>query len=443
MQSLSVLYSIRVDGTNLTLRRNGSFQSQAAHGMTMSASNNVVRITSNSSTGVVNAYANGSLITTFTDGTPLTGGFPGIYFNAQGTVNNIGITTWTDNVSGVVSHPSSGGLAAQASTVAGSATHLTLHATSGALAAQVATIAGTAADHHSNIGALTAQAATVAATATHLTLHTSSGALSGQAATVAGTAAHQHAATGSLVSGSAVVSGAADHTVAGSSHATSGALAAQAATVAGSATHLTLHATSGALAAQAAAVAGSAVHPHTTSGALAAQAAAISGSAADQFATTGALVAQAATISGTATHAAAGTHAASGDMAAGSSQISGASVLTANPSVSLGGPKKVDRTRLWKTYAALAFGSRASLVSGSASMAGSAAVIRRPAVVAHSTIGALVAGTASLRAASEIPPVVVRRGLLRSRGTDLARGTPEERIDHLERRLRALERRQM
>lgn len=103
LQSLSVLYSVRVDGTNLTLRRNGSFQSQAAHGMTMSASVNIVRITSNSSTGVVNAYANGSLITTFTDGTPLTGGFPGFYFNAQGTVSAIGITKWTDNVSSGVS----------------------------------------------------------------------------------------------------------------------------------------------------------------------------------------------------------------------------------------------------------------------------------------------------------------------------------------------------
>lgn len=335
MQSLSALYSARVDGTNLTLRRNGSFQAQAAHGMTMSASGNIVRITSNSGTGVVNAYANGSLITTFTDGTPLTGGFPGIYFNAQGAVNNIGITTWTDNVSGVVSHPSSGALAAQASTVAGSATHLTLHATSGALAAQAATIAGTAADHHSNIGALVAQAATVAGTAAHRTLHTTSGALTGQAATVAGTAAHQNATSGALVAQAATIAGSADHTTAGASHSTSGALSGQDATVAGSATHLTLHATSGALAAQAATVAGSAVHPHTTSGALAAQAAAISGTAADQFATTGALVAQAATVSGTAVHTSAGSHPTSGDLAAGSATISGAAevvhIVAANP----------------------------------------------------------------------------------------------------------------
>mgnify|MGYP003542901289 CR=1 FL=1 len=259
---------------------------------------------------------------------------------------------------GTATHPSSGALAAQAATVAGTAVHLTLHATSGALAAQAATIAGTAADHHSNIGALSAQAATVAGTATHLTLHTSSGALTGQAATVAGTAAHQHAATGALVAQSATIAGAADHTTAGASHSTSGALTAQDATIAGSATHLTLHATSGALAAQAATIAGTSAHQHASTGALAAQAAtvagtaahftlhassgalvgqaaAISGAAADQFATTGALTAQAATISGTAAHASAGSHPTSGALTAGEATVSGSAevvhIVAASP----------------------------------------------------------------------------------------------------------------
>lgn len=97
-QSSSVLYSARVDNTNLTLRRNGVFQSQAAHGMTLASAGNKVKITYDYATGVVNAYANGALITTFTDGTRLTGGLPGFFINVQGTVSAIGLTEWTDNV---------------------------------------------------------------------------------------------------------------------------------------------------------------------------------------------------------------------------------------------------------------------------------------------------------------------------------------------------------
>lgn len=173
------------------------------------------------------------------------------------------------------------------------------HTTTGALAADAATIAGTAAHSalHATTGALASQDATIAGTAAHATLHATSGALSAQAATVAGTAAHQHATTG--------------------------ALSAQAATIAGSAAHQ--HATSGALSAQAAAIAGTAAHftLHTSTGALVAQDATIAGTAADEHSNTGALTAQAATIAGTATHSAAGTHDATGALTAQDATMSG------------------------------------------------------------------------------------------------------------------------
>lgn len=139
------------------------------------------------------------------------------------------------------SFTSTGALAADAATVSGTATHLTLHASSGALAAQDAVVAGTA---------------------THLTLHTATGALSADAATVAGAAALT--STGSFTS--------------------VGDLSADAAVVAGTAVHYTLHTSTGALAADAAVVAGTATHYalHTATGELVADAASVSGSAVDE-----------------------------------------------------------------------------------------------------------------------------------------------------------------
>ena len=115
---------------------------------------------------------------------------------------------------------------------------------------------------HAATGALSAQAATVAGTATHLTLHTSTGALAAQSATVAGTAVHPHIATGALTAQSGTVAGTADHSVPGVNDAT-GALSAQAATVAGTAAHYTLHTSTGALEAQSASVSGTAVDETT------------------------------------------------------------------------------------------------------------------------------------------------------------------------------------
>ncbi len=242
-------------------------------------------------------------------------------------------------------HATTGALTSQDATIAGTAAHLTLHTSTGALSAQAATIAGAAAHQHAATGALTAQDATIAGTAVHNLLHTSTGALTAQDATIAGAAAHQHAATGALTAQDATIAGTAAHAtlhtttgalaaqastiagVAAHQHAATGALAAQDATIAGSADHTTAgasHSTSGALAAQDATVAGAATHLtlHTSTGTLTAQDATIAGTAAHQHAATGALAADAATISGAAAHLT--LHTSTGALAADAATISGA-----------------------------------------------------------------------------------------------------------------------
>lgn len=147
---------------------------------------------------------------------------------------------WVPVTTSAGSFTATGALAADAATLAGTASHLTLHASSGALSAQAATVAGSA---------------------SHLTLHTSTGALSADAATVAGSAslasAGSFSATGALSSDAATLSGTAVHYTL---HTATGAIAADAATLAGTATHLTLHTATGDLAAGSATVAGVAVH---------------------------------------------------------------------------------------------------------------------------------------------------------------------------------------
>lgn len=218
-------------------------------------------------------------------------------------------------------HAATGALSAQAAAIAGTAAHFTLHTSTGALIAQDATIAGTAADEHSNTGALTAQAATIAGTADHRTLHQTSGALSAQAAAITGTAAHQHATSGALSAQSATIDGTAAH-----QHVATGALTAQDAAIAGTADHRTLHTSTGALSSQDAAISGTAAHEHATTGALTAQAATIDGVAdhiipGSTHSTSGTLAAQDATIAGSATHLT--LHATSGALEAESSSIAG------------------------------------------------------------------------------------------------------------------------
>ena len=113
---------------------------------------------------------------------------------------------------------------------------------------------------HTTTGALAAQSATIAGTATHLKLHTTTGALAGQAATISGAALHPHTTSGALVAGSATIAGTAARAATGT-HATSGALIASAAVIAGTAAHLKVHTTTGALAAGSATISGLAAGP--------------------------------------------------------------------------------------------------------------------------------------------------------------------------------------
>jgi hypothetical protein len=143
---------------------------------------------------------------------------------------------WVPSAGGAATHTTTGALAADAATVAGTATHLTLHATTGALAAQAATVSGTSVHPHTTTGALTAQAATLSGTAAHATLHTTTGALSAAAATVAGAAVHPHTTTGALAADAATVAGTAGHTA--TTHPTTGALQAGEAQISGTAAHV-------------------------------------------------------------------------------------------------------------------------------------------------------------------------------------------------------------
>lgn len=96
--SSTVGYTAELTTTDIILRRSGTYVNQGAHGMTLSAAGNIIRITSNSTTGEVKCYANGSqVVPTYTDGTPLTGGFPGIGMYAAGTLTSVGFVGWSDN----------------------------------------------------------------------------------------------------------------------------------------------------------------------------------------------------------------------------------------------------------------------------------------------------------------------------------------------------------
>lgn len=231
---------------------------------------------------------------------------------------------WVPVASAVVSHPSTGALSADASSVSGTAVHLTLHTSTGALAAQASSVAGAALHPHTTSGALSADSASVSGSAAHLTLHASTGTLAAGDSSVAGAALHPHTTTGALASQDAAVSGAATHLTL---HASSGALASEAATVAGDAEHAAdgVFDAAGSLSAHAAAVVGAAQRfaLHTTSGALAAGDSAIAGSAAHQAAhdAEGAIAAGPATVAGSAAHIT--THDSTGDLAADAAAVAG------------------------------------------------------------------------------------------------------------------------
>lgn len=166
---------------------------------------------------------------------------------------------WVPGSAGGTAHDGTGALSSDASTLSGTATHLTLHASSGALSSDASTIAGSA---------------------NHIVVHPSSGALSSQDATLAGTALRyrQFSATGALDSASATIAGDAAHTTTGTFSAT-GALSAQDGTIAGTATHLTLHTATGAIQASDSTITGTAARlgTHDATGSLSADLASITG----------------------------------------------------------------------------------------------------------------------------------------------------------------------
>ncbi|MFA6040540.1 MAG: hypothetical protein WC733_03475 [Methylophilus sp.] len=186
---------------------------------------------------------------------------------------------------GGASHPSTGALTGQGSSVAGSATNFTVHPTSGALSGQGASIAGTANNFkvHTTSGTLSAQGASIIGSANNFTVHPSTGTLNGQ--------------------GSEIV-GSAERTTPSGSHDSSGTLSAQGSSITGSATNFTVHATSGTLQGQGAAIVGSSVtftvHPSS-----------------------GIIAGQGSSLSGVSVHTAAGTHGTSGDLNGQGSTISG------------------------------------------------------------------------------------------------------------------------
>lgn len=117
-------YEARFSGTtDIEIRRNGTYVTQGtiASGNT-TTTDYTVKITSNASTGAVTVWAasgsvadaqvSGTQIVTTTDGTPLTGGYPGFSLACVTLVSEVHIDDWTDfeAVGGsIVISPLSGG----------------------------------------------------------------------------------------------------------------------------------------------------------------------------------------------------------------------------------------------------------------------------------------------------------------------------------------------
>ena len=89
-------YEMRIASTQLVIRRNGAFAASAAHGVDPTTNDITFKLTSVA--GVVKGYAGGSEIVSYTDGSPLTGGSPGLHLGAAGTAGNCRFLSWTDGV---------------------------------------------------------------------------------------------------------------------------------------------------------------------------------------------------------------------------------------------------------------------------------------------------------------------------------------------------------
>lgn len=87
-------YGIEANGTNVSISRNGSYGNQAAHGGTPTAA--PFELEAEIVAGEVFALYNGVAVVSFDDGTPLTGGYPGLGLYAAGSQGNVGFDSWTD-----------------------------------------------------------------------------------------------------------------------------------------------------------------------------------------------------------------------------------------------------------------------------------------------------------------------------------------------------------
>lgn len=140
---------------------------------------------------------------------------------------------------GPVTHDTSGALAGQLGSIAGTAAHVAVHNTNGTPTGQLGSVAGSAARLRafSSTGALTGQGASIvgsAARAGGATTHDTTGTPTGQGSAVVGTAAHVaiHGTSGTLVGTSALLAGTAVHNI---PHGTSGDLTGPGSVVVGSA----------------------------------------------------------------------------------------------------------------------------------------------------------------------------------------------------------------
>lgn len=88
-------------GGTIELRRNDVYLTDAVGtGLDPSTTDYTLKITYNHTTGVVKGYINGVEKVSYTDASPLTGGYPGFFLYGNGeTTNRPKISRWTDNVS--------------------------------------------------------------------------------------------------------------------------------------------------------------------------------------------------------------------------------------------------------------------------------------------------------------------------------------------------------
>ncbi|MFZ9979557.1 MAG: hypothetical protein ACO3HN_06395 [Opitutales bacterium] len=174
------------------------------------------------------------------------------------------------------------------------------HTATGAITGQATTVAGTGSHvpNPAGTGAITGQATTVVGTGSHVENPAGTGAITLAATTVAGTGAEVFTATGASTLAATTVAGTGDHS-AGVPPEGTGAITLAATTVAGTGTHLVNPTGTGAITGQATTVAGTGELVLTATGAIAGAGVTVAGSGVEVFTATGAMALATATVSGT------------------------------------------------------------------------------------------------------------------------------------------------